>query len=431
MDTTTFQSLNLSQNILRGLDRMGFQTATPVQAQAIQPMLERRDVLVQAPTGSGKTCAFGIPAIEAVEPQNRNIQAVILCPTRELAIQTAAVLQRLTAFKPGVRIATLYGGEPIQHQINALKRRPQVIVATPGRMIDHIRRRTARLAHVHLVVLDEADRMLDMGFRGDMDTILDTVPEQRQTVLFSATLSPEIKRIATEYQTDAQMITVQQQTLTVDSVDQYYTEIGAGQKNRALTNLLRDNDFALSLVFVATKSMADKLARQLSHEGFRAGSIHGDLRQRQRDAVMKQYRTGQVDVLVATDVAARGIDVCNIDAVINYDIPDDSDSYVHRIGRTGRAGNVGNAYTLLYPKERQKLREIISATGAGVLPLDLGLPKVTAAQRPPVPFAAARPDRRANASPGGKPYRHKRQASGGKAGQKHSRRPDQTTRAGA
>lgn len=368
---THFQRLNLSPELMRGLVKMGFEAPTPVQEASIVPMLQKRDLLVQAPTGTGKTAAFSIPAVEGVDPKNRSIQTVILCPTRELAVQTAAVLKQLTACKPGIRILALYGGEQIQRQITALRNKPQIVVATPGRMMDHIRRRTARLNSVSCVVLDEADRMLDMGFRDDMDIILQSVPADRQTVLFSATLSDEIMRIASEYQRDAQHVHIRQNTLTVENVEQFYTEIRGNAKTPALLQLLTEKRFGLSLIFVATKAMADALARQLTDAGFSAGSLHGDLRQNQRDKVMRKYRDGKVGILVATDVAARGLDVSNIDAVVNYDIPGDAESYVHRIGRTGRAGQSGVAYTFIYPRERGKLREITASTKASILPVAL------------------------------------------------------------
>ena len=375
MTITNFENFKLSPEMLRGLSKMGFSDPTPVQEKAIAPMMEQKDLLVQAPTGTGKTGAFGIPIVERVEPGNNGIQAVILCPTRELAIQTAAVFKRLTAFKPGIRVLALYGGEPIGRQIAALRRRPQIIVATPGRMLDHIHRRTTRLGQVRQVVLDEADRMLDMGFRDDLNTILETVPAERQTALFSATLSVEIKQIAKTYQKDAVPIQIRQEALTVDSVEQFYTEIRGKTKTPALINLLREKQFYLSLVFVGTKSMADELAGKLSQGGFKAEALHGDLRQRQRDLAMNKFRRGQTEVLVATDVAARGIDVTNIDAVINYDIPQEADSYVHRIGRTGRADKTGVAYTFIYPKERQKLREIMSLTKTTILPASIDISK--------------------------------------------------------
>ncbi len=349
---------------------MGYTQPSPVQAAAIGPMLDRQDLLVQAPTGTGKTAAFGIPVVEHVDRAGRHIQTVILCPTRELAVQTARVLKQLATFKPGVRILALYGGEPIARQISALRRRPQIIVATPGRLIDHIQRRTTRLNHVQSVILDEADRMLDMGFREDIDTILQGMPQERQTVLFSATIPDGIKKIAAEYQQDARHIAIEQETLTVEKIQQFYCEVRR-DKTPVLLELLREKQFDLSLIFVATKVMAETLARQLSDAGFPADSLHGDLRQSQRDKVMERYRNGKVSILVATDVAARGIDVNQIDAVINYDIPGDCESYIHRIGRTGRADQEGCAYTLIYPRERGKLQGIMQITKAPILPISL------------------------------------------------------------
>ena len=368
---TQFIDFELTSELMRALTKMGFKTPSPVQEEAIAPMLARKDVLVQAPTGTGKTAAFGIPVIENTTPNSRHIQTVILCPTRELAVQTASVLKQLAAFKQGVRVLALYGGEPIQRQIIALRRRPQIIVATPGRLMDHMQRRTTRLNHVDCIVLDEADRMLDMGFRDDIANILQALPEERQTVLFSATLSDEIKKIAATHQVEAQHICIKQEALTVDIVEQFYTEIRGNTKLPALIQLLEKESFGLSLVFVATKSMAEGLARQLTEAGYPADAIHGDMRQSQRNKVMKNYRDGKSKILVATDVAARGIDVDSIEAVINYDIPGDSDSYVHRIGRTGRAGQSGAAYTFIYPRERSKLQSIISDTKATILPLSI------------------------------------------------------------
>ena len=375
---TNFDKFDLTPEMMRGLAKMNFKEPSPVQDAAIAPMLRGIDVLVQAPTGTGKTAAFGIPVLENVNTSKRDLQTVILCPTRELAQQIVAVLKQLAAYKAGIRIAALYGGEPIQRQIIALKRKPQIVVATPGRIMDHISRRTVRLNNVDCVVLDEADRMLDMGFRDDINTILESAPEDRQTVLFSATLSNEIKKIAAEYQRDAEQICIQQETLTVDRVEQYYCEIHGNAKTPTLINLLSEKKFGLSIVFVATKAMADKLAKQLTDEGHPADAIHGDLRQSQRNKVMQRYRDQKIKTLVATDVAARGIDVDGIDAVINYDIPSDSDSYVHRIGRTGRAGCDGIAYTFIYPRERSKLQAIISDTKATILPEKSGQSVLTA-----------------------------------------------------
>jgi len=363
---THFEQFPLSPELMRALTKMNFQTPSPVQAATIEPMLARQDLLVQAPTGTGKTAAFGIPIIENIDPTNRNIQTVILCPTRELAVQTTSVLKQLVAFKPSIRVLALYGGEPIHHQVSALRRRPQIIVATPGRLMDHMKRRTTRLNHVSCIVLDEADRMLDMGFRDDIASILQKLPTERQTVLFSATVSDEIKNIAATHQAAAQQICIEQETLPDHKIKQYYAEIPRTSKLPALLHLLDDQNFKLCLVFVATKSMADTLAQQLTAAGHPAEAIHGDLHQHQRNKVMQRYRSGKISLLVATDVAARGIDVDGIDAVINYDIPGDPDSYVHRIGRTGRADRTGIAYTLIDAKERGKLKNIITSTKAEI-----------------------------------------------------------------
>ncbi|MCL2393009.1 MAG: DEAD/DEAH box helicase [Oscillospiraceae bacterium] len=363
---THFEQFQLSPELMLALKKMNFQTPSPVQAATITPMLARQDVLVQAPTGTGKTAAFGIPIIENIDPEDRHIQAVILCPTRELAVQTTSVLKQLLAFKPSIRVLALYGGEPIHHQVTALKRRPQIIVATPGRLIDHMKRRTTRLSRVRCIVLDEADRMLDMGFRDDIASILQSLPTERQTVLFSATVSNEIKNIAATYQTSAQHICIEQETLPAHKIKQYYAEVPRISKLPALLHLLENQNFKLCLVFVATKSMANTLSQQLTTAGHPAEAIHGDLHQNQRNKVMQRYRRGKISLLVATDVAARGIDVDGIDAVINFDIPGDPDSYVHRIGRTGRADRNGIAYTLIDAKERSKLKNIISTTKAEI-----------------------------------------------------------------
>lgn len=365
-----FQAFNLSPAMMQGLEKMGFAAPTPVQEAAIAPMLSHRDLLVQAPTGTGKTGAFGIPTVEAIDPNNQNIQSIILCPTRELAVQTAAVIKNLCAYKQRVRTLALYGGESIYKQITALRLNPQIIVATPGRMIDHMKRKTLKCKHVKLVVLDEADRMLDMGFRDEMNMILEQVPAERQTVLFSATVSDEIKKLAAEYQTKPQHIHIQREPCKVTRLEQFYTEVQQGAKTPALLKLLKEKAFEQVLVFVGTKLMADTLAQDLKQAGYRSDVLHGALKQSQRDSVMKRYRAGQVNILVATDVAARGIDVSNIDAVINYDIPGDSDSYTHRVGRTGRANQSGVAYTFLYFKERHKLRTIINETRADIQPTE-------------------------------------------------------------
>lgn len=358
--------MNLSPEIIKSIDKMGFNQLMPVQEEAIPWILKKQDVMIQAPTGSGKTFAFGIPIIELVDINQIGVQSLILCPTRELTIQISNVLHKLISHKHNIRITPIYGGEQIRCQIAALKRKPQIIVATPGRVIDHIKRKTISLNQVRRVVLDEADQMLDMGFRSDIDEMFKNLPSERQTILFSATLSKEIKQIAKEYQNDAKMVRISTNTLTVDSVSQYYTKIPKGKKLNAIKLFLKEKKFNRCLIFVATKSMTDIVRKELAEDGFIAEALHGDLNQRQRNSVMNKYRKNLVNVLVATDVAARGIDVDNIEAVINFDIPNDTDSYVHRIGRTGRANRDGCSYTFIYAKEQFKLDSIMKDTKATI-----------------------------------------------------------------
>ena len=355
---------------------------TPVQSEAIPSILQKKDVLVQSPTGTGKTCAFGIPLVEAVEPGNHTIQSLILCPTRELVLQTTTVLRQLTKFLPGVKVASVYGGERVERQMAALRRKPMIVVATPGRAMDFLQRRVLKLEHLKTVVLDEADRMLDMGFRDDINTILMATPSDRQTVLFSATIDAEVARIAREYQQDAVSIAIAQETATVDSVTQFYVRTAHKTKVPVLLKLLQEKQFTSVIVFVGTKSMTDTVAEHLREGGYRTAALHGDLRQKQRDFVMGQYRKGALDVLVATDVAARGIDVSNIDAVINFDIPQNAESYVHRIGRTGRAQQTGVAYTFVYPKELGRLRDIVRETKADIQLISIPVTGQVALTRP-------------------------------------------------
>lgn len=363
----------LFPGIRRAVAAMGYTQTTPVQQQAIPAFLQGHDLLVQAPTGTGKTAAFGIPVAQLTDSRKRAAQALILSPTRELAIQTAQVLQKLTQYEKGMRIAVLYGGEPIGRQLSALRAQPQIIVATPGRLIDHIQRRSVSLNAVRTVVLDEADRMLDMGFQDELNRVLSAVPKERQTVLFSATLPRGIMDIAASYQREARHIAIRQDTMTVKSVKQYYTTVNNGAKQSELMSLLKEADPRLCLVFVNTKRMADSLCEDLQGKNLRADVLHGDINQQKRERIMKAFRTGRLDILVATDVAARGIDVRNIDLVVNYDLPIDSESYVHRIGRTGRAERAGTAHTLIYRREIRKLNAIITDTKASIQRMNPGL----------------------------------------------------------
>ncbi len=363
----------LIPSIKRAVAAMGFTLTTPVQQQVIPAFLQGQDLIVQAPTGTGKTAAFGIPIAQLTDSRKQGAQALILSPTRELAIQTAQVLQKLAQYQKGLRIATLYGGEPIARQLSALRARPQIIVATPGRLIDHIQRRSVSLSAVRIVVLDEADRMLDMGFQDELNRVLASVPAIHQTVLFSATLPGGILDIAANYQREAKHITIKQDTLTVKSVKQFYTTVNQGAKQNELMSLLKEAKPRLCLVFVNTKRMADSLCEDLQGKNLRADVLHGDINQQKRERIMKAFRTGRIDILVATDVAARGIDVRNIDLVVNYDLPIDSESYVHRIGRTGRAERAGTAHTLIYRREIRKLNAIITDTKASIQRMNPGL----------------------------------------------------------
>lgn len=370
MQITPFTNLGISGDIQKSLNRMKFTEPTKVQALTIAPFLEGKDLLVQAPTGTGKTGAFGMPIVQQIDISQKTTQALILGPTRELALQITGVLRSLSQGRPGIRIATIYGGESINKQISALRVAPHIIVATPGRLLDHMQRRTVRLFDVRTVVLDEADRMLDMGFRRDMEKILQAMPSERQTVMFSATFPLEIYSIASQFQKHAEEIRVEQKTPAVETVKQYYTAVEPGGKNDALRSLLKKNDFPLTLVFVNMKHRADKVAVYMQREGFRAAALHGDMNQNQRDRVMKKYRLGELDTLIATDVASRGIDVKNIDAVINYDAPLDNESYVHRIGRTGRAEQEGVAFTLFYEDEADRMRQMISGLKIDISPTE-------------------------------------------------------------
>lgn len=358
MENLSFKDLKLSNEVQHAIADMGFEEATPIQSQSIPPILEGNDLIGQAQTGTGKTCAFGIPAIEMIQPQIDTIQVLVLCPTRELAIQSSEELRNVLKYKDGIRILPVYGGQPIDRQILALKKRPQIIIGTPGRVMDHMRRRTIKLENLKMIVLDEADEMLNMGFREDIDTILEKVPEDRQTILFSATMPKEILDITRKYQKDPVHIKVAHKQLTVPSIEQYYLEVKESAKLEVLSRLIDTNDIKLSLVFCNTKKRVDDLTSSLQSRGFSAEALHGDMRQEHRDKVMSQFRKGNFDILIATDVAARGIDVDDVEAVFNYDIPSDEEYYVHRIGRTGRAGRTGKAFTFISGREIYKLRDI-------------------------------------------------------------------------
>ena len=352
MDIVKFEELQLDERIIRAITEMGFEEASPIQAQAIPVVLEGRDMIGQAQTGTGKTAAFGLPLLQKVDPKVKKLQAIVLLPTRELAIQVAEELRRFAKFMHGVKVLPIYGGQDIVRQIRALKDGTQIVVGTPGRVMDHMRRKTVKTDHVHTVVLDEADEMLNMGFLEDMETILSQLPEERQTLMFSATMPQAIAEIARKFQTDPVTVRVIKKELTVPKVTQYYYEVKPKNKVEVMCRLLDLYDPKLSVVFCNTKRQVDELVQALQGRGYFAEGLHGDLKQVQRDRVMESFRKGRTDILVATDVAARGIDVGNVD------IPQDDEYYVHRIGRTGRAGREGKAFSLVVGREVYKLRDI-------------------------------------------------------------------------
>ena len=358
MDVTKFEELQLDDRIIRAITEMGFEEASPIQAQAIPVVLEGRDMIGQAQTGTGKTAAFGLPLLQKVDPKVKKLQAIVLLPTRELAIQVAEELRRFAKFMHGIKVLPVYGGQDIVRQIRALKDGTQIVVGTPGRVMDHMRRKTVKMDHVHTVVLDEADEMLNMGFLEDMETILSQLPEERQTLMFSATMPQAIADIAKKFQKDPVTVRVIKKELTVQKVTQYYYEVKPKNKVEVMCRLLDMYSPKLSIVFCNTKRQVDELVQALQGRGYFAEGLHGDLKQVQRDRVMESFRNGRTDILIATDVAARGIDVGNVEAVFNYDIPQDDEYYVHRIGRTGRAGREGKAFSLVVGKEVYKLRDI-------------------------------------------------------------------------
>ncbi len=342
-----FDSLGLSEPILRAIEKKGYEVSTPIQAGAIPPMLEWKDVTAKAPTGTGKTFAFGIPILEHIDPESEVIQAVILAPTRELAMQITDELRDLSVYLEGVKIVCCYGGQPIGKQINALKRNPQIIVATPGRFSDHMKRRTIKVDAVQTVVLDEADRMLDMGFIHDVTRILDKIPHRKNLGLFSATISREVMDIAWVYQRDAEEITVRADEQNKPDIIQYRIDVARDAKVDTMLRILNKEGYERVVVFCNTKSMVERATKFLQMGGVEAECIHGDIPQVKREKVMQRFRDGKLRVFVATDVAARGIDVDDVDAVFNYDVPDENEYYIHRIGRTGRAKRHGVAYTFV------------------------------------------------------------------------------------
>lgn len=352
----SFEQMELKPQLLQMIARKGFEAPTPIQCQAIPRGLAGKDVMGQAKTGTGKTAAFGIPMLNKINPQ-QGLQGMVLCPTRELAVQVAA---EITSLGMGLKIRALpvYGGQSIEIQLRALHKRPEIIVATPGRMLDHLQRGTIDLSRLDFVVLDEADEMLDMGFFPDIERILALCPINRQTFLFSATLVPEIRKLGCNFMQDPEFIVIASPELTVSLTSQYYYEVNPRHKVETMCRVIDVDQPPVSLVFCRTKKGADELNRVLNSRGYAADSLHGDMSQRERDHVMERFRQGNIEILVATDLAARGLDVEQVTHVFNYDIPEDPDSYVHRIGRTGRAGRDGVAITLVEPRQIRQLKLI-------------------------------------------------------------------------
>ena len=346
-----FDSLGLSPELMRALEKKGYVESTPIQAGCIPPMMDWQDVTAKAPTGTGKTFAFGIPIIEHVDPESEAVQAVILAPTRELAMQITSEMRDLAQFKPGIRMVCLYGGQPIGKQIDALKKKPQIVVATPGRLGDHMKRRTVRIDQVQTAVLDEADRMLVMGFIHEVTHLLDVMKNRKNLGLFSATISREVMDIAWVYQRDPVEITVRADEENKPDILQYRIEVSMNEKVDTVKKILDLENYDRVMIFCNTKGNTERVTKLLQMRGVDAQCIHGDIPQDKREKVMGRFRRGELRVFVATDVAARGIDVDDVDAVFNYDVPDENEYYVHRIGRTGRAKRHGVAYTLVsdYP----------------------------------------------------------------------------------
>lgn len=363
-----FNELNLDDSLLSAIAEAGFNEATPIQAQTIPLVLSGVDVIGQAQTGTGKTASFGLPILQEIDVQNPHIQALIISPTRELAVQTQEELQRLGKYRHA-KVIAVYGGSDIRRQIKQLREHPQVVVGTPGRLLDHLKRHTLKLEAVQRVVLDEADEMLDMGFVEDIENILENVPSQHQTLLYSATMPKPIMRIAEKFMQQPQIVKIKSKELTADKIEQYMVRSKEYEKFNIMTRLFDVQKPELALIFGRTKRRVDELTRGLKARGYNAEGIHGDLSQQKRMSVLRQFKAEKLNYLVATDVAARGLDISGVSHVYNYDIPQDPDSYVHRIGRTGRAGRSGVSVTFVAPNEMSYLRSIEQLTNVRMLPL--------------------------------------------------------------
>ena len=365
--TARYDQMELSPQLMRAIEKKGYVEATPIQTGAIPWFMDWKDVIAKAPTGTGKTFAFGIPMVEHTDPAGNDVTGLVLAPTRELAIQIRDELRDLCAFKEGVRVVCLYGGQPINTQISQLKKKPQIVVATPGRLMDHMKRRTVRLDKVETVVLDEADRMLDMGFVRDVTHILDQMPNRKNLGMFSATISREVLDISWVYQREPVEITVQADQENRPDIAQYRLDVDRSEKADTMVRLLEMGDYERVIAFCNTKNMTDRLAGLLDMRGISCEAIHGDITQSLRERTLQRFRDGKLRVLAATDVAARGLDIDDVDAVFNYDIPDENEYYIHRIGRTGRARRHGVAFSLVATiSEGLRLDDIVKSTGSQI-----------------------------------------------------------------
>ena len=370
-EITRFDELDIREELLRAVKAMGFEHPTPIQAKTIPPMLEGLDVIAKAPTGTGKTCAFGIPLIECINPRCTDIQAVVVCPTRELCLQITEELRALARFLPEVRITAIYGGQPIGKQLDALKKQPHIVVATPGRLLDHMGRGTAWLGNIYTAVLDEADEMLKMGFIRDVRKILNATPADTQVVMFSATISREVMDVSWEYQNGPEEITVAAEGEDKPLIAQFKMQAEGGARVQDMLDIIDALDLRRVMIFANMKSTVRQLEGKLHKLGRSVDCLHGDIPQSQRNRVMAGFREGKFEILVATDVAARGIDVDDVEAVFNYDLPNENEYYVHRIGRTGRAKRHGVAFTFYSPADQFRLRDIAKYTHSDIQPFTL------------------------------------------------------------
>lgn len=371
MTEPSFAGLQLSESVTKALQEMGFEAPTPIQNKTIPSIIEGRDLVGQAQTGTGKTAAFGIPILEKLNYSDPTVQALVLCPTRELAIQVTGEIMKMGRYVRGLHIVPVYGGQSISHQLKALKRGAHIVVGTPGRIIDHLRRGSLKLNNLNMAVLDEADEMLNMGFREDIETILSFTQGPVQTVMFSATVSKPIRQIMKRFMSEPETVTIDREVITASGIEQFVVEVRDSVRTEAICRFMDMNNYRLGLVFCNTKRRTESLSRELQACGYAAEVINGDLRQTQRDRVMQRFRNGEIDLLVATDVAARGIDVDDIDVVFNYDIPQDPEYYVHRIGRTGRAGRTGTAITFASGRKMRELRFIEKQNRIRLKPLSM------------------------------------------------------------